>query len=318
MAGTSLQNNGDVQIGTDAAYLACPGTITGFNPSSYVRALDFNPWVWPDILSDDTPMWSRTGVRPGADIPTGRRMQLTVEVHEANYSNLQTKMKALMSAVKPQMTAGVEQELAFMYGGTKYVLYGRYREVDVQDTSRAGFRTMRVRISFLATDPVIYECALQTANVPVYTFAMTGWENPASTAANVATVKAAISPPNISITGDAPPRYTLQLRGAARNPVFMNCTDNQWMWLADSGGYTLSSGSYAMIHWNTRRVLNTVDVDITYLHSYPSHWVELKPGSGTLNELAIAQNVNFNGSAAMPAGINNSGTLVYQRGWWML
>lgn len=319
MAGTSLQNNGDVQIGSDSgAYLACPGTKTGFDPKSYARALDFNPWIWPDLLTDDTPLWHRSGMRPGADIPTGRRIQFSVEVHDTSYGALSYKMGLLMGAARPVMNPGEEQELAFMYGGVKYVLYGRYREVDVQDVSRAGMRTLRVRISFFATDPVFYECVPQTATIPMFEFSMSGWENPANVATNINTVRSGISPPDIIISGDAPPRYVLQIKGPARNPVFMNCTDYQWMWLALPGGHTIASSLSNYVTNYVRTITNSSGAQIGHTHAFPSHWIELQPGPIGGNKLALAVNVTFTGSASMPGGLPIAGTLQWQRGWWML
>ncbi len=314
MAGTALTHQGDVQVGTDNAYLLCASSVHGFNPANYVRALQFNPWVWPDISSDDTAYWHRSGMKPGADIPTSRRIEFTIDINQPDAASLNAKLAQLAAATKPVFVAGVEQEVSFMFGSTKYVLYGRYREVDVIDTSLVGKYSVQVRVRFTATDPIIYEATPTVVTVPVWTGTLANWH--INYASHISFLSGGASTA-IDIGGDAPPRWAVTINGPARNPVLVNTTTAKWLWLAYPAGYTVASTLSVVVTWHNRDIRTGTGFSAGEYHAYPSHWFEMNNMPVT-NKLVVAVDNSHTGSASMPGGTPVASSLAYQVGWWVM
>lgn len=316
MAGAGLAANGDVQLGADSAYVVCQSTRTGFNPQDFVRALEFNPWTWPDLSIEDIPLWHRSGLRPGADIPTGRRLEFTVFVNKPDAASLQTVMANIANVCQPVLTPGVEQELAFQYGGTKYVLYGRFRELSVASTDLAGRFSFKLKVKFLATDPAIYEAAEQSTVLPTYSSSLSNWHTAPLTA--ISTVDTASSPPHIVIGGATKPRWRAVMLGRALNPVIMDANTKTFFWVAAPAGYALPDNIQLEVNSTAKTIVQNGVSDHAQYHAYPSQWLELDPAGSTTNRLIFCMNNTFPGSTTLPAGTTRTATLYWRRAWWVL
>ena len=176
MPGDLLTTNGQVQLGADAftALLAEPshGSRPQLAQRSWVRN-DFNPFSGMELATFDTPLSHRHGVTPGVDVATTRRLEFSLWLTGATDVDINGLLTRLDLITRPGITG--LQELAFQVYGRKYVCYGRYRGVDLETPELFATRQLRLKVRFVATDPILYDCDSQTQTLYMFTGSPSGF-----------------------------------------------------------------------------------------------------------------------------------------------
>lgn len=222
MPGAFLVDEGDVQIGSNlhfASAILAKRSDASREPTAVLPSIwvgnNFNPIGNIDIATFDVPRSYRHGVTAGIDQAVTRRFEFDLFIHAANESTLNTWLGLVSRNARPGI--GFEQELAFMARGRKYVAYGRYRGVDNQTPELLGKNLVKLRVRFVATDPVLYETTEQSQSIYMRPGALGSiGTNPPPTPYGLDIASWTV----VSFGGDAPPRWRLIATQPHRNPCF--------------------------------------------------------------------------------------------------
>lgn len=341
MAGDLLTANGQVQLGADPATALLADPQHGDRPQLAQRRWvrnDFNPLSGLELITFDTPLAHRHGVSPGVDVAATRRLEFSLWLTGATDSDINALLAKIDAITRPGY-AGL-QELAFQIYGRKYVLYGRYRGVDLETPELFATRQLRFKVRFTATDPVLYDCATQTQTLYTYsgapaTFAYTPPPQPYN-----------LYKPNwtaVTFGGTAPPRWTISIPHLHANPaVFrsnsaLGTTDITALWVhnrgvptlgGDGGQYDLelvgherkvwANDNYATLPPGGVHVLT--DFYSAYVGAgsawwdfdparYSTVWMAVYPRNASVGDAPVGHVMPGSGPVSPPA-------IIWQRGYW--
>lgn len=229
MAGSLLLQVGDVQIGADGLgavllRLAPRNAVTTKRTAAWVTR-QFIPQAAMEMATSDSPLLVRPGMVQGADVPSTRRVEFEVRCQGATAADLKALIQSIAVATNPMLLdrwlsdsaiTNTEHELAWMSpSGTKYVMYGRYRAVSPSNLEMYHAHRATLRIRFEASDPVIYECALNGATPPRTDFGDVPFGAYAETPGSSQDF---VNPLIVTPGGDAPCRWSVSVTGHLTSP----------------------------------------------------------------------------------------------------
>lgn len=343
MPGDLLTANGQVQLGSDpvTALLADPqhGSRPQLAQRSWVRN-DFNPLTGMELSTFDVPLSHRHGVTPGVDVVGVRRIEFSLWLTGASDVDINLLLSKLDRITRPGITG--LQELAFQVFGRQYVLYGRYRGVDLENPELFGTRQLRLKVRFVATDPVLYDCFTQTQTLYFYNGAPGnfGYVPPPQ--------PYSLYKPNwtqVGFGGTAPPRWTISIPHTHANPAVFksdslgSTTDITALWVhnrgvnalnATGGQYDLelvgherkvwANDNYASLPPGGVHVLT--DFYSAYVGAgstwwdfdparYTSAWLAVYPRNYSAGDSSVGHPMPGSGPASTP-------TISWQRGYWSI
>lgn len=312
MSGGFLAVNGDVQIGDDTTGLLV-------RRDTNLSAVGLNPFVAPDYYTEDVGRSDRHGSVSASDVMRVRNIEFKLFVKAASASAFNTAYNGITSILTP-LDVG-EAELAFMYMGRKYVMFGRYRDVGWEMSSEFHrFNKAMITLKFVATDPLIYDAAEtsfsvpinnQTGSVPLY------W--PLSTSLSIF-AGSTPAPATLTFNGNQLARWRYQLvvatGGIIRNPMLVNTVDRTCIGLGNENSslsvnaYPMTAGQSVYFDAITKRIKSgsITGTDVTNKVLVGSSWALVKSGGA----FTI---VTRNDATTTATITGHTSTLFYRRGW---
>lgn len=262
------------------------GGSTDFGLVSVSGMLDL-----PGVRTADEVLLNRHGLQAGEDFLGQRIITLEMDIFGVNDAAMQSRVDEFASA----FTVGVERVLTFQLpgaaGGGVGRVMARVRKRKVQHGLNFVNGLTRASVQFVASDPRVYVDAEQTDTVglPVSAGGIT------FNATFPVTFDAFVDDGSVSITNsgtfDAP--LVIKIVGPVTNPSVENVTTGET--LSISG--TITAGTYYIIDTADRTVLLNGTASRYSELDASSTWLQLQPGSNTLQFRANA----FHADASLTA-----------------
>jgi Siphovirus-type tail component, C-terminal domain len=227
----------------------------------------------PDLRTSDRTRLRRHGELPGDDFLEGRSIVLTLEVFGADDTAFQAAIDALKAAFTPgNPETALTLQVPGIAGGGQRRLNVRPRKLALPvDVDRFFYRQPIVAIQLDATDPRIYDDALQSVATSLAA-TPTGhtWNNTWNLSWGTAGVSGSIFALN---AGTFPTLPAFRIDGPVVNPSIENITDG----LTLAFNITLGSGEFLDVDSDARTVL--LGGTASRYNTLTTHdWFDLKPG----------------------------------------
>lgn len=326
MPGGLLQDDGDVQLGSDEVGGQGRLLLTksaAFGTQASWATNTFNPWSAIEFNTNDIPFMHRPGVRASPDIPVKRLIEFEIAMRFSTNTAFKAAAADITRVTYP-ISYG-EQELAFQIYGSKYVLFGRYRGIELVNPTSLGIspRIARWRIRFEATDPFIWNCATSQTIIPAFGSTVnlsstSGYPNLAGVTGTTVT--------RTMLGGQAPVRWSVFFGHTVFtspysfcNPMLADLTNQSIVWMAGAdiaAGFS-NGGRGVTVSAFSRKATDFVNGnDVTRNIAWGTSWFELNPLAKSDYTISFVPRVKINSN--FPGGTGGQCTLTWRAGWLTL